>query len=454
MFTRCPSCNATFRVTAAVLQMAEGDVRCGACGVVFNALQTLVDEWSGADASASALTQPDPPPAAAVPGHTPGTGDPLEFNVPENEWQRYFITALEPSSRPELRAEPGLGADFDGPDAALSADGQAAASVAVDEPAGQIVPTEAAPVTSLDEETADTNTWQAFLQEDAPARDIDDLDESDDAPAFVISDEAVPGQQHQVLIRGRSERADAPEAHAPAAEDGLRPLDGPALVAIEVGVETDDGEAQQQPPFEQPPGEPAPAPETVLDWGPPPNFPDRDQAAPAHGGRWLAASLAAALLLAGQAAHFQRDSLAADPTYGATVRGFYGRLGLNLYPAWPLNAYEVRGAKAIAENSAPEALDIVAEIAVSGTQAVGLPMVRVVLRDRWSNAVASGVFGAARFLTEAAPPSQVYAPGTIIPVQITLKDPGTTAQGYELDVCVPNRVAGLQCKSAPDPFRR
>jgi hypothetical protein len=81
-------------------------------------------------------------------------------------------------------------------------------------------------------------------------------------------------------------------------------------------------------------------------------------------------------------------------------------------------------------------------------------MVRVVLRDRWSNPLASGVFDPAAYLAQMPTAPSVYAAGSLIPVTISLKDPGTAAQGYELDVCLPNRHFGLQCKSARDPFRR
>ena len=43
MYTRCPSCSSTFRVTAAILQMAAGEVRCGSCGGVVNALGQPID---------------------------------------------------------------------------------------------------------------------------------------------------------------------------------------------------------------------------------------------------------------------------------------------------------------------------------------------------------------------------------------------------------------------------
>ena len=41
MYTQCPDCRASFRVTAAVLQQAAGRVRCGGCGCAFNALERL-----------------------------------------------------------------------------------------------------------------------------------------------------------------------------------------------------------------------------------------------------------------------------------------------------------------------------------------------------------------------------------------------------------------------------
>ncbi|MDA0679959.1 MAG: zinc-ribbon and DUF3426 domain-containing protein [Proteobacteria bacterium] len=44
MYTTCPDCNSSFRVTAKVLQQAKGNVRCGSCEHVFNALEYLSEE--------------------------------------------------------------------------------------------------------------------------------------------------------------------------------------------------------------------------------------------------------------------------------------------------------------------------------------------------------------------------------------------------------------------------
>ena len=44
MFTQCPKCETVFRLSAEVLRSAGGQVRCGRCGDVFNALARLAEE--------------------------------------------------------------------------------------------------------------------------------------------------------------------------------------------------------------------------------------------------------------------------------------------------------------------------------------------------------------------------------------------------------------------------
>ncbi|MDA0705187.1 MAG: zinc-ribbon domain-containing protein [Proteobacteria bacterium] len=44
MYTQCPECDVAFRITAKVLKQAAGKVRCGGCGVAFNALAYLSEE--------------------------------------------------------------------------------------------------------------------------------------------------------------------------------------------------------------------------------------------------------------------------------------------------------------------------------------------------------------------------------------------------------------------------
>ena len=160
-----------------------------------------------------------------------------------------------------------------------------------------------------------------------------------------------------------------------------------------------------------------------------------------------------ALLLAGQWIHYNRDVLAAGAKYGAMTRNVYELLDRPLYPDWPLDAYEVTGTEAITGRSSQDALDVLANVVVHGGQPVGLPLIRIVLRDRWTNPVASRVFTPVEYLREFDPAHPLVDPGTALAVEISVADPGTEALGYIVDVCLPRRKTGLECQISKDPFQ-
>jgi predicted Zn finger-like uncharacterized protein len=53
MFTRCPECQALYRLTPEQLRIARGKVRCGRCSTVFDALEALVEQSEGEHADAA-----------------------------------------------------------------------------------------------------------------------------------------------------------------------------------------------------------------------------------------------------------------------------------------------------------------------------------------------------------------------------------------------------------------
>jgi predicted Zn finger-like uncharacterized protein len=71
MLTTCPECHTTFRVTQAHLGLRRGLVRCGHCGVVFNAYDSLLAELVA------------PPPEADTEAAAPARDRSGEFEVPE-----------------------------------------------------------------------------------------------------------------------------------------------------------------------------------------------------------------------------------------------------------------------------------------------------------------------------------------------------------------------------------
>jgi predicted Zn finger-like uncharacterized protein len=69
LFTRCPDCDTTFRVTDDALRKANGQVRCGRCASVFNAYAERREE------PAEAVAHAPSPPAIPVPPAKQATAD-------------------------------------------------------------------------------------------------------------------------------------------------------------------------------------------------------------------------------------------------------------------------------------------------------------------------------------------------------------------------------------------
>lgn len=424
MYTRCPQCGTVFRVTANLLQMAEGQVCCGACGATFSALTALFDQppppgWSSPPSAA-------PPSEPALADSDPAADETLEFNVPEQEWSRFFVDAAETTAPTEHhRVIPELGEDF----------------AELDEGSTEEAPTNpfaaAEAVAEGDAVTGtNANPW-------------------DDFPADATKQEMAQAAGESLYMIARSEQIVSAD-HEFGPDEGAQTT-APKARLREVPDTPEAGVAQ--PHSRSAAADPiAPAPAghgSVLDWGAPPGLLPPRVPQPRRVRGWLAGSLVLLLLLAAQLVHYNRDALAADMRYGWLIRTSYERLNQTLYPAWPIDAYEIRGTEAIVdERNAAGTLDVVAQIAVKGRQPVGLPMVRLMLRDRWSNPVGSRLLSPDQYLPAGQPLARTYPPGAVIPVRISVKDPGVAAQGYELDVCLPHRYLGLQCQSSGDPFRR
>lgn len=72
MYTLCPHCNTTFRITAEQLAAKQGRVRCGQCRAAFDALEHLADDINRLAVSQSMVAAPPVPPQLAIsPAATP-----------------------------------------------------------------------------------------------------------------------------------------------------------------------------------------------------------------------------------------------------------------------------------------------------------------------------------------------------------------------------------------------
>lgn len=119
MLTRCPQCQTAFRVTPEQLKARQGQVRCGQCQSVFNALETLVEEMPAVVPAAATPSPVEPavdelqtesatPIATGTEPPSPPEPEPVPKPEPEPEPEPQSIAEEQPRSAPELApaAEP------------------------------------------------------------------------------------------------------------------------------------------------------------------------------------------------------------------------------------------------------------------------------------------------------------------------------------------------------------
>jgi predicted Zn finger-like uncharacterized protein len=474
MYTTCPECGTVFRISTTELRVAEGYVRCGQCSATFNALATLADELPPtvtpqqltlpteagkgpavepkarspereAAPDAGFLSEPDgtaappAPEAAATYIPLPISEDTLEFDIPEDSWSNFFEgntparDAAAPVG-PESAALPEAEARTSGDQPPPPAPADVGASIG-SETVDQVGLYRALSAEAGSPGLEDSADWQALLAE---------VQDDEAAPVYVISEEPT-GEPAGDLARDVAEEPALPEPvwNAPT-ETGTR---APAPLPADFATELPGALPLSAPELD---AAPLTADRPFL-WAPP--------AAPVavrSGRHWAytAGSGLLALLLVMQVLHQQREKLATNPTLTEPLQRTYAALGLPLWPAWDLSAYQVRNSEAIADRNSPDTLDILARIAVVGDDPVGLPFVRVTLRDGLSRPLDSRVFQPAEYLGKNPRPREPVSPGTLIPVEISLRDPGKDAQGFDVDVCIMSQRAGMLCRAEREPFLR
>lgn len=117
MLTHCPHCQTTFRVTTEQLKVRHGQVRCGACREVFDALDSLIDESSVVIRHAEApaidlLIEPVEEIADEETRCREGGGaveeivEPLQHVMPEPEPEPEPVSEPAPAQEPESAQEP------------------------------------------------------------------------------------------------------------------------------------------------------------------------------------------------------------------------------------------------------------------------------------------------------------------------------------------------------------
>jgi hypothetical protein len=168
---------------------------------------------------------------------------------------------------------------------------------------------------------------------------------------------------------------------------------------------------------------------------------------------WKLAAVPLLLLLIAQIVHHYRAELARHPRLGAPIMSTYRALHLDLTPGWELHAYEIRQWGVVTDAASPGALKVRASITNRAEFPQPLPLLKLVLEDRWGEQVRAREFEPAEYLDQGVAPDRMIASGQQANATIVIVDPGPDAEGFRFDVCLRGESGTVCAADIPDVKR-
>jgi len=159
-----------------------------------------------------------------------------------------------------------------------------------------------------------------------------------------------------------------------------------------------------------------------------------------------------ALVMILQILHYNRQSLALNPTFGPAAAKVYSWFGGTLMPRWDLTAYTVKQLGAEAEGSEGNRLRVRLSVHNESSRVQPLPLLRLTLQDRFGNAVATRDLEPADYLPKRLADQRLLEPDQRIDAELHVIDPGKAAIGFEIDACLRGEGGAIGC--ANDARRR
>jgi predicted Zn finger-like uncharacterized protein len=429
VFTQCSKCETVFRLSAEVLRAAGGQVRCGKCGEVFNALAHLAEDASAFTAGESSfdletraddiLRSPAPPSPRRV------QPSPEDFAPPGVEIARLQILdwdESETSDRPAAESsDPGT------------------------EQLGETSLEFTLPPGELDRIFVETKrgvrarTPPAAPQESAEPEEIEVFNAAQ--PDTVIPIAPTP---KSAAPAAAGAAAAAPAAAAPAAASPAAAAAAPSgfEVSEEVRLEMLSGI------------ESSGDAESIVELAQPRRAIRRRRSpfdhAPQESARsfipWLAAAITAGVLLIVQVVHQNREWLAAHAPLGGSLSTLYSKMGTPVAPPANLSAYQLRQWGVTGDPAGDGTLRLRASILNTAAQLEPYPLLRVTLANRFGGSIGTRDFEPSEYLGK--PTAKLLAPGERTDATLDILDPGKSAEGFEIDVCL--RAADRRVSCAND----
>ena len=417
MYTQCSKCETVFKLSAEVLRVAGGQVRCGRCGEVFNALARLAEDSAGFSTGESPLeleTRADSILESVTTVQTAQTAakDNEEFAPPGVEIAHLEILDFEDVEDADRSVE----------DADRSVE-DADRSMEFTLPPGE-----------LDRIFVESKkrTLPPIAPPGQPQQPAQPLAQT---PA---QQSAQPGAQKPEHPEARTEPA--PDAE-PDAELPLHPESAAADAAAEhsrvSGLEVSDDVRRDI--LEE------------FDLRPRPRRAARDSGLGGAQRRfilWLGAAVVSALLLVVQVVHQNREWLAHGP-FGAGMRALYGAMGAPLTVPATLSAYQLRQWGVTGDPDANGTLKVRASILNAAAQLQPYPLLRVTLADRFGKGIGARDFEPSEYVGK--PTARLLAPGERVDATLQILDPGKNAEGFEIDVCLRSADHRITCANDVAP---
>ncbi len=420
MFTQCSKCETVFQLSAEILRVAGGQVRCGICGEVFNALARLAEDSSDFTTSESALaleTRADSILESVVPAEAPAA-TPTDFEefVPAG----VEIARIEVLDWPEEDAQ---GENAQPPEGGIEPDDR---SLEFTLPPGELdrifveSKKSAQPLYPPAMTTTQAGPQPVPESESQPAAHLEPTPApaSASASASQATPAAPEAPEIEILLVPESAVALPPHPESPSI-DAL-----PASGRISGFEVPDDVRRDVLAGFEQHILKARPAAPTSASSPNPRNRPFI---------WWLSAAIALSLLLLAQLVHQNQEWL---------ISHVHGPSG-----AVPnLSAYQLRQWGVTGEPDANGTLHLRASILNSAAQPQPYPLLRVTLADRFGKSIGSRDFEPSEYMDK--PTAGLLAPGERADASLRILDPGKNAEGFEVDVCLRSVDKRISCANA------
>jgi predicted Zn finger-like uncharacterized protein len=421
VFTQCSKCETVFKLSAEVLRAAGGQVRCGKCGEIFNALAHLAEDASAfttgessfeLETRADSILQSPAPPSSRRAQPSP------EDSAPEGiEIARLQILDWNESDSPDAPAEPAE-------DPAAEALGETSLEFTL--PPGE-----------LDRIFVETKKGVPPRMPRVPVAKLVESAEPEEIEVFNAADPIVdipPPAATKPKIPAATAAAAASSAPAQSGFEVSEDVRREMLSGIELTAHPESLALERADRSLKGSTSPFDLGQQKSDRGFIP---------------WLAAAITAGALLLIQVVHQNREWLATHAPLGGSIRALYSTMGAPVAPPTNLSAYQLRQWGVTGDPAGDGTLRVRASILNTAAQLEPYPLLRVTLANRFGGGIGTRDFEPSEYLGK--PTAKLLAPGERADATLDILDPGKSAEGFEIDVCLRGADRRVSCANDKAP---